>query len=228
MNRTERLFALMDAVRRHRRPVTAASLADELAVSVRTIYRDVGVLVGLGAPIDGEAGLGYLLRPGFFLPPLMFSEDELEALVLGARWVARQSDSALTQAASNALAKIAAASPKDLRDAMANTGLWVAPIAEDAAPTTDFKLVREAIRREQKLRIAYVAETGASTERAIWPIALAFYGRRQTVAAWCELRGAFRHFRTDRITTMAATGQRYPKRRADLVEAWRREMQLPQ
>jgi predicted DNA-binding transcriptional regulator YafY len=85
MNRTERLFALMDALRRHRRPVTAASLADELTVSLRTIYRDVQVLIGLGAPIDGEAGLGYLLRPGFFLPPLMFNEDELEALVLGAQ-----------------------------------------------------------------------------------------------------------------------------------------------
>jgi predicted DNA-binding transcriptional regulator YafY len=228
MNRTQRLFALMDALRRHRRPVTAASLADELAVSVRTIYRDVEVLVGLGAPIDGEAGLGYLLRPGFFLPPLMFSEDELEALVLGVRWVARQSDSALTQAASNALAKIAAASPKDLRDAMANTGLWVAPIAAAGDAVADVKLVREAIRREQKLKIAYVAETGASTERAIWPIGLAFYERRQTVAAWCELRSAFRHFRTDRITAMAATGQRYPARRADLVKAWRREMNLPE
>jgi predicted DNA-binding transcriptional regulator YafY len=222
MNRTERLFALMDALRRHRRPVTAASLADELAVSMRTIYRDVQVLVGLGAPIDGEAGLGYLLRPGFFLPPLMFDEDELEALVLGARWVARQSDTALAQAALNALAKIAAASPKDLRDTMANTGLWVAKL-ETAGTVADMKLLREAIRREQKLQIAYVAETGVPTERAIWPIAMAFYERRQTVAAWCELRGAFRHFRTDRITAMAATGQRYPRRRIELVKAWRRE-----
>jgi predicted DNA-binding transcriptional regulator YafY len=230
MNRTERLFALMDALRRHRRPMTAASLADELGVSLRTIYRDVQVLIGLGAPIDGEAGLGYLLRPGFFLPPLMFSEDELEALVLGARWVARQSDTALTQAASNALAKIAAASPKDLRDAMANTGLWVAPIAKDggAVAVADFKLVREAIRREHKLVIAYVAETGASTERAIWPIAMAFFERRQTVAAWCELRRAFRHFRTDRITAMTPTGERYPTRRADLVKAWRRETNVPE
>jgi len=222
MNRTERLFALMDALRRHRRPVTAASLADELAVSLRTIYRDVQVLIGLGAPIDGEAGLGYLLRPGFFLPPLMFDEDELEALVLGARWVARQNDSALAQAASNALAKIAAASPKDLRDAMANTGLWVATIATTGT-VADIKLVREAIRRERKLRIAYVAETGAATERAIWPIAMAYYERRQTVAAWCELRGAFRHFRTDRITALTATEERYPRRRVELVEAWRRE-----
>jgi len=228
MNRTERLFALMDALRRHRRPVTAASLADELSVSLRTIYRDVQVLIGLGAPIDGEAGLGYLLRPGFFLPPLMFSEDELEALVLGARWVARQSDTALTLAASNALAKIAAASPKDLRDAMANTGLWVAPIAKDVGAGADVKLVREAIRREHKLVIAYVAETGASTERAIWPIAMAFFERRQTVAAWCELRRAFRHFRTDRITALTPTGERYPKRRSDLVKAWRRETNAPE
>jgi predicted DNA-binding transcriptional regulator YafY len=226
MNRTERLFALMDALRRHRRPVTAASLADELKVSLRTIYRDVQVLIGLGAPIDGEAGLGYLLRPGFFLPPLMFNEDELEALVLGIRWVARQGDAALTQAASNALAKIAAASPKDLRDAMANTGLWVAGAGE-AVKVADIKLVREAIRREHKLQIGYVAESGVATERAIWPIAMAFYERRQTVAAWCELRNAFRHFRTDRITAIAATGQRYPRRRVELVKAWRRETNAP-
>jgi predicted DNA-binding transcriptional regulator YafY len=228
MNRTQRLFALMDALRRHRRPVTAARLADELGVSLRTIYRDVQVLAGLGAPIDGEAGLGYLLRPGFFLPPLMFSEDELEALVLGAKWVARQSDTALTQAASNALAKIVAASPRDLRDAMANTGLWVAPMAKPAGAVADVTLVREAIRREHKLRIAYVADSGASTERAIWPIALAFFERRQTVAAWCELRGAFRHFRTDRITAMTPTGERYPRRRTDLVKAWRRETNVPE
>jgi predicted DNA-binding transcriptional regulator YafY len=228
MNRTERLFALMDALRRHRRPVTAQSLAEELKVSLRTIYRDVQVLIGLGAPIDGEAGLGYLLRPGFFLPPLMFDADELEALVLGIRWVARQSDTALTQAATNALAKIAAASPKDLRDTLADTGLWVAPLHEAPDTGASLKAVREAIRREHKLKIAYVAESGAPTERAIWPIAMAFYERRQTVAAWCELRSAFRHFRTDRITAITATGERYPKRRVELVKAWRREVNFPE
>src|SRR5579871_5388605 len=113
MERTARLFALMDGLRRHRRPVAAASLASELGVSVRTIYRDVRTLIGLGAPIDGEAGLGYLLRPGFFLPPLMFDEDELEALVLGARWVEGQGDAVLAKAARNALAKIATAAPDD-------------------------------------------------------------------------------------------------------------------
>src|SRR5688572_31021502 len=113
MDKTERLFSVMDALRRHRRPVTAAALAEEQGVSVRTLYRDVQTLIGLGAPIDGEAGVGYMLKPGFFLPPLMFSAEELEALVLGARWVQARPDAALSDAARNALAKIATASPED-------------------------------------------------------------------------------------------------------------------
>jgi predicted DNA-binding transcriptional regulator YafY len=225
--RTERLFTLMDALRRHRRPVTAADLGAELGVSVRTIYRDIQVLSGLGAPIDGEAGLGYLLRPGFFLPPLMFDEAELEALVLGVRVVGRQGDEALAAAARNALAKIAAAAPADLRDAIAATGLWAPP---RWTPEPDRHLLaplREAIRRECKVRIGYTDEKGATTARLVWPIALAFYEDRRTVAAWCELRSGFRHFRTDRIGELHATGDRYPKRRAILIADWRREHKMP-
>lgn len=225
MNRTERLFSLMDALRRHRRPVTAASLADELTVSVRTIYRDVQSLVGLGAPIDGEAGLGYLLRPGFFLPPLMFDVDELEALVLGARWVERQGDPVLARSAANALAKIAGAAPRDLRDAVGNTGFFVPPGDNPSRPA--LQPIREAMRKEQKLEIAYVDERQAATTRVIWPIGIAFYEGRQTVAAWCELRGGFRHFRTDRINAVAPTGERYPRRRAVLITEWRRTMEMP-
>ena len=176
----------MDALRRHRRPVTAASLADELSVSVRTIYRDVQSLVELGAPIDGEAGLGYLLRGGFFLPPLMFDEDELEALVLGARLVERQGDAALSASARNVLAKIAAAAPKDLRDMMSETGLWVP--RGNVPDRPELKPVREAIRREHKLAITYGDEKGAVTERTIWPIGLGFFEGKQTIAAWCELQ----------------------------------------
>ena len=227
MVRTERLFALMDALRRHRRPVTAADLAADLGVSVRSIYRDIQVLVGLGAPIDGEAGLGYLLRPGFFLPPLMFDEAELEALVLGVRFVGRQGDEALAAAAGNALAKIAAAAPADLRDRIASTGLWAPP---KWTPEPDRHLLaplREAIRKEHKVRIGYTDEKGSATARVIWPIALAFHEDRRTVAAWCELRSGFRHFRTDRIGELGAIGERYPKRRAVLVAEWRREHKLP-
>jgi predicted DNA-binding transcriptional regulator YafY len=224
MDRTERLFALMDGLRRHRRPVTAADLASDLAVSVRTIYRDIRTLIGLGAPIDGEAGLGYLLRPGFFLPPLMFDEDELEALVLGARWVERQPDEALAKAARNALAKIATAAPSDLRDVMAQSGLW-AHSWNRVAPKVSLPSVREAIRREQKLSIAYHDQAGAATDRVVWPIALAFYDNKHAIVAWCELRQDFRFFRADRIAELSATGERYPKRRAVLVRAFQRQME---
>jgi predicted DNA-binding transcriptional regulator YafY len=215
----------MDALRRHRRPVTAASLAAELSVSIRTIYRDVQTLTGLGAPIDGEAGLGYLLRGGFFLPPLMFDEDELEALVLGARLVERQGDKALAASAANALAKIAAAAPKDLRDAMAETSFWVAPGRIPELPL--LKPIRDAIRREHKIVIVYTDEKSATTSRVIWPIALAFFEGRQTVAAWCELRKAFRHFRTDRINELRCESERYPRRRSVLVREWRAENRMP-
>lgn len=212
----------MDALRRHRRPVTAEHLAGELSVSVRTIYRDVQTLVGMGAPIEGEAGIGYILRAGFFLPPLMFDEDELEALVLGARWVQQQGDPGLATAANNAIAKIAAAAPKDLRDNIADTGLWAWRNPNAETPPV-LGPIREAIRRERKLKIDYAGENAEPTCRVIWPIALAFNERTRLVAAWCELRDGFRHFRTDRIVTLTVTEERFPTRRDVLVKAWRKE-----
>ncbi len=227
MSRTTRLFKLMDALRGHRRPVTAARLADDLSVSVRTLYRDIQTLIDLGAPLDGEAGVGYLLRPGFFLPPLMFGEEELEALVLGARWVQGQGDAALAQAAACALAKIATASPKDLRDKMADTGLWAPRFQTPAEQPNGLRTIREALRLEHKLAITYVDETGATTERVVWPVVLAFLEGKRLLAAWCELRSGFRHFRPDRISALAKTGLRYPTRRAVLMKTWRREHNIP-
>ena len=229
MDRTERLFGLMDSLRRHRRPVTAARLAEETRVSQRTIYRDIRTLIGLGAPIEGEAGIGYMLRAGFFLPPLMFDEDELEALVLGARWVEGQGDKALAAAARNALAKIATASPTDLRDAIGNTGLWASSNWQEQGGNPAFlKPIRESIRREHKLRLGYVAEKGEATERMVWPIGLAFYEGKRTIVAWCELRGDFRTFRVDRISDLDATGERYPRRRNALVKEWRLTVNFPE
>ena len=227
MSRTARLFKLMDALRGHRRPVTAARLADDLSVSVRTVYRDIQTLMDLGAPVEGEAGMGYLLRPGFCLPPLMFGEDELEALVLGARWVQGQGDPALAQAAASALAKIGTASPKDLRDKIADTGLWAPRFQNPAEQPSGLRIIREAVRREQKLAITYVDEKGATTERLVWPIALAFFEGKRLLAAWCELRNGFRHFRPDRIASLTATSDRYPTRRAVLMKTWRLENRMP-
>ncbi|MBS3850424.1 YafY family transcriptional regulator [Devosia sp. BSSL-BM10] len=221
MDKTERLFAIMDALRRHRRPVTAAALAEEQNVSVRTLYRDVQTLIGLGAPIDGEAGVGYMLKPGFFLPPLMFTPEELEALVLGARWVGAQPDDGLGAAAHNALAKIATASPEDLRDRINDTGLWPVAVWSTKKPMPILGQVRQAMRTERALRIAYSDEAGNPSERTIWPVQLAYYEGKQTIAAWCCLRNAFRNFRTDRIVTLTVTEQRYGKRRAVLEREWR-------
>jgi len=217
----------MDALRGHRQPVTAARLAGDLDVSVRTVYRDIQTLIDLGAPLEGEAGVGYLLRPGFFLPPLMFGEEELEALVLGARWVQGQGDAALAQAAAAALAKIATASPKDLRDKIANTGLWVPRFPMPAEHPNGLRTIREALRSEHKLAITYIDDKGATTQRVVWPVALAFFEGKRLLAAWCELRKGFRHFRADRISTLNTTRDRYPTPRAVLVKNWRLENNLP-
>jgi predicted DNA-binding transcriptional regulator YafY len=228
MSRTGRLFLLLEALRAHRRPVTAATLAERLGVSERTIYRDIHTLVGLGAPIAGEAGLGYVLRAGMFLPPLMFCADELEALVLGARWVEQQGDAELALAASSALAKIATASPRDLRDIMAHTSTSLLVPAIPNAIQSDAFIgpARAAIRNEQRLRIDYRDGEGRATQRLVWPCAIGFFEGRRVLAAWCELRAGFRHFRIDRIQALEATGQRYPERRAALLKKWRLELGL--
>ena len=229
MSRSSRLILLMYAMRTKRVPVTAQQLAQQLGVSERTVYRDIQTLAELGAPLQGEAGVGYLLRRGAFLPPLMFDADELEALVLGARWVRRQGDAGLAQVADNALAKIAAALPlnlRDLRDSMAGTSLWV-PMGETGNPHQHenryVQIVREAIRHQHKLHLDYADEHGAVTQRTVWPFALAYFEGRRLLAAWCELRNGNRHFRVDRIASAAADGQRYPTPRHALLDVWRRE-----
>src|SRR5947208_3487229 len=125
--RAQRLLELIQVLRRHRRPVSGETLAAELGVSLRTLYRDIQTLIGQGAAIDGEAGVGYVLRPGFVLPPLMFSDEEIEALVLGSRWVAQRTDEPLARAAANAIAKVAAVLPDDLRDSIEHNGLLAGP-----------------------------------------------------------------------------------------------------
>lgn len=229
MDKTERLFSIMDTLRRHRHPVTAQALAEEQGVSVRTLYRDVQTLIGLGAPIDGEAGVGYLLKPGFFLPPLMFSAEELEALVLGARWVEARPDDALARAARTALGKIATASPEDLRDRMGNTGLWPIRSRWDAPANEPLlALMREAMRTERAVEIGYADESGNSSSRAIWPVALAYYEEKQIVAAWCTMRQGFRNFRIDRIVAATPLEARYGRRRAVLAKEWEAVWQAEQ
>ena len=231
MSRAERLLDLIQVLRRHRQPVSGRALAQELGVSIRTLYRDIASLQAQGASIDGEPGVGYVLRPGFMLPPLMFSEDEIAALVLGSRWVADRADDRLGEAARNALAKIAAVLPADLREAVDASALLVGPGAPIAAGDAELATIRRAIKAECKLAITYVREDGGGgagtrTTRTIWPFALAFFDRVRMVVAWCELRQGFRHFRTDRIAALAVAG-RYPRRRQALLKEWRAVEGIP-
>lgn len=221
MARSERLLELIQALRRHRRPVSGQALADDLGVSLRTIYRDIQTLIGQGARIDGEAGLGFLLRPGFVLPPLMFSDEELEALVLGLRWVSQRTDASFEHAAMNALAKIAAVLPDDLRNNVEGIGLVAFPSRDADERRVDLTPIRGAIRSEQMVVLDYADVTGQHTRRTVWPIALAFFERSRVLAAWCELRRDFRHFRIDRIIALHETGKRYPQRRRALMKQWR-------
>ncbi len=220
MSRAQRLLDLIQVMRRHRRPVSGRDLAAETGVSLRTLYRDIATLQAQGAPIDGEAGVGYVLAPGFMLPPLMFSDEEIEALVLGSRWVAERGDLRLARAARDVLAKISAVLPPDLSDRMDATNLLIGP-SGPVADTVDVAIIREAIRNERKIGLAYRDAGDKVTERIVWPFALGFFDRVRVVIAWCELRDGFRHFRTDRIAGMAVTDTRYPRRRQALLKAWR-------
>lgn len=221
MSRSERLLDLLQTLRRHRRPVSGKTLAVEMGVSLRTLYRDIASLQAQGATIEGEAGVGYVLRPGYTLPPLMFPPEEIEALVLGSRWVAKRADAPLRAAARSALARIAAVLPPGAREDLEESGLLVGPGTLAPPDLIEPALLRQAIRLERKLCISYGDAAGAMSDRTVWPIAFAFFDQARVLLAWCELRGDFRSFRTDRIRRAEMTDVRYPRRRQTLLKQWR-------
>jgi predicted DNA-binding transcriptional regulator YafY len=223
MSRAERLLQLIQVLRRHRYPVSGADLAREVGVSLRTLYRDIASLQAQGARIEGEAGVGYMLRPGYLLPPLMFSEEEIDALVLGTRWVADRADASLAGAARDALAKIASVLPGELRHGIDTSALLIGPGEPISAGDQELATIRRAIRAEHKLDIRYSDAKGRASARTIWPFAIGFFERIRVVVAWCELRKDIRHFRTDRIAALSPTKTRYPKRRQALLKEWRQQ-----
>lgn len=227
MSRAERLLQLLQVLRRHRTPVSGQALARETGVSIRTLYRDIASLQAQGAAIEGEAGVGYQMKPGFMLPPLMFGADELDALVLGIRMVAQHGDTTLAHGATNALAKLEAVLPPALRRELAASALLIGagrPVLEHAV---DIDLLRGAIRTECKLQLGYRAPDGTLSERVVWPYALVYFDLSRVLMCWCELRGAFRNFRTDRIASAALLPERYPRHRQALLAEWRRTEFVP-
>lgn len=219
MRRAERLFQIIQILRRAKRPVTAMILADELEVSKRTIYRDMAELIGQRVPIEGEAGLGYLMSPGYDMPPLMLTRDEIEALVLGAQWVMGRRDPLLARAARDLVGKVVEVIPEDLRPFVLEPSLGARPVLPDHEETIDPAMIRAAVREGWKLQIRYRDETGAESERTVWPVILGYSDTVRTLVAWCELRADFRHFRTDRMIHAEPSG-RHGQKPAELRRRW--------
>jgi len=199
MRRADRLFQIVNELRRRRTATTATHLAERLRVSERTVYRDIRDLILAGTPIDGEAGVGYRIRPGYDLPPLMFDRDEIQALVLGARIVRQFGDPALARASDAILSKVAAILPKDLAPFLAETRLFVASTIGATRSADALTLAREALIARRKLELFYAKAGDAATKRTVRPLGIFFWGRTWTLAAWCELRHDFRNFRLDRV-----------------------------
>ncbi len=218
MRRADRLLQIVQVLRRRKTPTTARALADELEVAPRTIYRDVAALQAARVPIDGEAGVGYVLRAGYDLPPLMFSADELEAVVLGARMVAARCDPELARAAMDVLAKVEAVLPGDAPAQMRRATLLVPhPLPDELDFGAHVPTIRRAIRDHHKLRIDYADEHGQRSTRTIWPLGLYLFSHRTLVCAWCEMRADFRAFRPERIAACTALDLRFDAKHGALM-----------
>lgn len=188
MRRADRLLRVIQLLRRHRRPVTGRVMAGELEISLRTLYRDIADLITDGVPIRGEAGIGYILGEGYDLPPLMFKADELEAVMLGLRWVMRRGDPDLARAAQDTAAKIGTVLPANLKPFLYDSSLIASPFSKNIEDQIDVAALRKAIREQHKVHIHYRAEDGAESKRVIWPIGISYYDAQRIIIAWCEMR----------------------------------------
>jgi predicted DNA-binding transcriptional regulator YafY len=220
MRRADRLFDIIQTLRGTAGPLTAAALAEKLEVTARTIYRDVAALQASRMPIEGAAGIGYVLRRGFDLPPLMFTSDEIDAIAVGARHVRRLRDPQLQKAAESVLAKVTAVVPEMLRSYLSEAPFYVSEGSAPPITGLDLAEVRGAIHQARKMSIAYSDEKGRRTQRTIWPIAMAYYVDVTLIGAWCELRNDFRNFRADRIVSSRVLDENFSPERGRLAADW--------
>ncbi len=224
MRRADRLFQIIQILRRQRSPITALALAGELETSKRTVYRDVKDLQAQRVPIRGEAGTGYVLDRGYDMPPLMLTPDEIEVLVLGAEWVSHRGDSALRRAAQDLVAKIVATIPQRLRPLVLDPAIGAPPPLNVTPDTLDMASVREAIRAGTKIRLHYRDEKERETERVVWPVVLGYFESRRMLVAFCELRQDFRHFRTERVVRASFLKETFGERPSALRARWRKTL----
>lgn len=224
MRRADRLFLLIHALRGRRQAITAQRLAQTLEVSLRTVYRDVADLQRSGVPIEGEAGVGYVLRKGADIPPLMFSPDELEALVVGTRFVRAFGGERLGRGATAALLKIEAVLPPELRERAARTRIFAPELSNRIESSGLIDALYAAVQERRVLRLAYCDSGARASEREIEPLCLSFWGGSWTLGAWCRLREDFRSFRPDRIATQATTGEVFAADEARGLQAYLRSV----
>lgn len=222
MRRADRLFQIIQVLRRSRAPITAEAIAAELETSKRTIYRDIADLISQRLPIRGEAGVGYVLEDGLDMPPLMLTPEEVEAAVLGAQFVALRGDAGLARAAEDLLAKIRTVIPERLRPLVVEPAIRAAPTRQVLPDGLDMAAVRGAIRAGRKLVLRYADEQGQESRRTVWPFAVGYYETTRLLLAWCELRQDFRSFRTDRVLGADFLEEAYPERPARLRAEWAR------
>ena len=220
LRRADRLFDILQTLRVATQPMTAAMLAERLEVTTRTVYRDVATLQARRIPIEGAPGIGYVLRRGFDLPPLMFTADEIDAIAVGARLVRRLRDPGLQEAAASVLAKVTTVLPDALRPGVTTAPFYVSDGSAAAPEGIDLSDLRRAIRETRKMRITYVDGEGRRTNRTVWPIAMAYYVDVTLLGAWCELRNDYRHFRVERILTSSLGEDRFPTDGGKLMEGW--------
>ncbi len=220
MRRTERLFQIIQILRSARSPITGQEIADELEISIATLYRDMAELHAQRIPIRGEAGVGYVLDDGYDMPPLMLTPDELEAAALGAAWVAQEADPSLARAARDLISKLSSAIPKELRPIVLDASSKAIQTRARVSERFDSALLRHAIRERYRLQLIYTDRDGNRSDRIVWPLLIAFLDRTRYLVAWCETKEDYRHFKTERVRELKVLAKKYPGRRAALLKGW--------
>lgn len=220
MNRTERLLNLLQILRGYRYPVQGERLADRLGISIRTLYRDIATLQAQGAEIIGEAGVGYILKPTFFLPPLMFTETEVQSLLLGMRWVSQYGDAPLSKAATEVLNKISGVLPANIKKHMNTFSLRVGPPAQETLTKEDLSMLRNAISHQKKISIVYQSE---NDKEIVWPFTIGYFTDGRILVAWSEKLKNYCHLRTDKIQFLKVMDEHYPRSKESLFREWQAE-----
>ena len=220
MNRTERLLNLLQILRSYRYPVSGQRLAKRLGVSIRTLYRDIATLQAQGAEIEGEVGVGYILKPTFFLPPLMFTQTEMQALLLGTQWVSQYGDAPLSKAATEALNKILDVLPTNIKKGINNFSLRVGPPISESLAKEDLSVLREAIDNQKKINIVYKSEDEKEIQRTVWPFTIGYFNDGRILVAYCEKQKDYRHFKTDRIISLTVLDEHYLHSKDSLFREW--------